>query len=105
MKTNTKRLFLTTLLLGTILSVLTATTVMASTNDTPCGQHICDQDCIQDQEQCCQNECSCPDTCDGLQTQYQHQHGLTCSNGGDGEISMQQARYRYQYRHCNNQED
>lgn len=105
MKTSTKRLLLTTLLLGIILSVLTATTVMASTNDKPCGQQIRDQDRIHEQDQCCQNECSCPETCDGLQAQYQHQHGLTCPNEGDNEAIMHQVRYNYQYRHCNNQEN
>lgn len=103
MKTNMKRLLVTTLLLGTLLSVLTATTVIASTNETSCGQQIRDQDRLQDQDQLCPNECSCPDTCDGLQAQYQHQHGLECSDGGDSEIVMNQARYRYQFRHCNNQ--
>jgi len=105
MKTSTKRILLTTLLLGTILSILTATTVMASTNEVLYGQQIRDQDRIQDQDQCCQNECSCPDTCDGLQAQHQYQHGLTCSIGGDSESIIHQTRYRYQYRHCNNQEN
>ena len=102
MKTNTKRLFFTLVLLGTVFSVLTATTVMASTNDTPCGQQIRDQDRIHEQDQCCQNEDSCPETCDGVQAQ--HQRGLTCFTGGGSETVMHQARYRYQYRHCNNQE-
>ena len=104
MKTSMKRLLLTTLLLGTILSVLTATTVMASTNEVLYGQQIRDQDRLQDPTKCCQNECSCPDTCDSLQAQYQYQHGPQRSDGCESETVMNQARYQYQFRHCNNQE-
>jgi len=100
---NTKRLLFTVLILGTLLSVLTATTVMASANDTPCGQQVRDQDRVQDRDQLSQNDGSCPDTCDGLHEQHQHQHGLECPDGCDSASSMNRARYRYQFRHCKNQ--
>lgn len=104
MKTNAKRILLTTLVLGTLLSVLMATTVTASTNEGLSGQQIRNQDRLQDPDQCYQNECLCPDTCDGLQAQYRYQHGHQCSDGCNSETVMNQARYHYQYRHCNNQD-
>ena len=103
MKTNTKRLFFTIVLLGTVFSVLTATTVIASTNETPSGHQIRDQDRLQDPAQCCQNEGSCPDTYDGLQARHQYQHGSQCTDGCSSEAVMNQARYQYQFRYCNNQ--
>lgn len=102
MKANTKRLLLTTLLLGMLLSVFTATTVMASTNGFTSGNQ--QRDHVQNCDSCSRNDGTCPNACDGAGTQQQHQYGSTCMVGCTGDTSMRHARYRYQYQHCNNHE-
>ena len=103
MKTHTKRLVLTAMLLGIIFTVFTATTVMASTNGVTSGDQQRDRDRVQDCDSCNQNDGTCPNTCAGARTQQQHQYGSTCKAGCTGDAVMQHARYRYQYQHCNNQ--
>jgi hypothetical protein len=83
-KTNTKRLLLTVLLVGTIFSVLTVTTVTASTNGLAHGEQQRDQDRVQD--------------CDAREDHT----GSMCPNDCNGVTTMSQTRHRYQYRHCKN---
>jgi hypothetical protein len=101
MKTHTKRLALTAMLLGMLLTVFTVTTVMASTNGVTSGDQ--QRDRVHDCDQTCQNAGTCPNTCDGAGTQQQHQYGSTCGSGCTGDAIMQQVRSRYQYQNCMNQ--
>jgi hypothetical protein len=97
MNTNTKRLFFTALILGTILSVLTATTVMASTNNILNGQQQRDQD----HKQLCQNDrtfLDSRDSCEGRQ-----QHGSECPESGNSVDETNQVQHRCQHRHCHGQ--
>lgn len=102
MKTHTKRLVLTVMLLGMLLTVFTATTVMASTNGVTSGDQ--QRDRVQACDQTCQNDGTCPNTCDGAGTQQQHQYGSTCMTGCTGDAVMQQTRSRHQHQYCMNQE-
>ena len=81
---TTKRLLLTALLLGTIISILTVTTVLASTNGILDSDQQCDQEPMQD--------------CTG----NANENGRTCSDACNGAMLMSQTRYRYQNRHCRN---
>ena len=101
MKTQTKRLLLAAVLIGMLLSVFTATTVMASTNGTACGDQ--QRDRIQNCDSCSQKNDSCSNAGDGAGTQQQHQYGTACATECTGDAPMSQARNRHQYRHCKNQ--
>jgi hypothetical protein len=101
MKTHTKHLVLTAVLLGMLLTVFTATTVMASTNGVTSGDQ--QRDRVHDCDQSCQNDGTCPNTCDVTGTQQQHQYGSTCTTGCTGDAVMQHARSHYQYQYCMNQ--
>lgn len=104
MKTQTKRLLLALVLFGIILSLFTATTVMASTNGVTYGDQQRDRDRVQDCDFCSQNDGTCPNACEGAGAQQQYHYRSTCEAGCAGDVSMHQARYRYQYEHCINQE-
>jgi hypothetical protein len=93
MNSNTKTLLFTILLLGTVLSLFAATTVIASTRNVLSGQRQCDQD----REQLNKHNNSSLD--DGRCERHQYQHSSECLDC-DNMPAMNQMQYRYQHRHC-----
>ena len=97
MKSNTKTMFFTILIFGTVLSLFAATTVIASTNNVTSGQQQCDQD----REHLNKNNNSYLD--DGRCERHHHQYRCECSDCGNNTPETNQVQYRYQHRHRWNQ--
>lgn len=96
MNSTTKTMLFTILILGTVISVFTAATVIASTNNVTGGQHQRDQDREQNT-----NNNSYLDN--GCSERHQYQRCSECSDCGNNAPVMNRIQYQYQHRYCWNQ--